>query len=62
MNVRGVIVAVRIPDSVCELSDGCFKQCRRLVRVTFSSSSPLEWVGASCSRDTRVDVPLEKAT
>ena len=36
---------IRIPDSVRELCDGCFKGCSRLRRVTFGPSSSLERIG-----------------
>ena len=39
---------VRIPDSVRELCDSCFKWCSHLRQVTFGSSSSLERVGVSC--------------
>ena len=39
---------VSIPDGVRELCDRCFKQCERLCRVTFGSSSQLERIGDSC--------------
>ena len=39
------LVEIHIPDSVCELCDGCFKGCKSLVRVTFGSLSCLERIG-----------------
>ena len=36
---------ISIPDSVCELCDGCFKWCESLCRVTFGPSSSLERIG-----------------
>ena len=36
---------IRIPDSVRELCDGCFKGCKGLRRVTFGPSSSLERIG-----------------
>ena len=41
----GFLSSVRIPDSVSELCDGCFKGCRSLRRVTFGPSSSLERIG-----------------
>ena len=42
------LVEISIPDSVCELCDGCFKGCSSLRRVTFGPLSSLERVGAMC--------------
>ena len=37
-----------IPDGVRELCDSYFKGCKKFLRVTFGSSSSLEWIGALC--------------
>ena len=39
------LVEISIPDSVCELCDGCFKGCEMLRRVTFGPWSSLERIG-----------------
>ena len=44
-----------IPNNVRELCDRCFRWCWRLRRVTFGSSSSLEWIGVSCFRGSGVE-------
>ena len=44
----GRLSSVCVPDSVCELCDGCFSTCESLRRVTFGPSSSLERIGALC--------------
>ena len=44
----GDLSSVSIPDSVCELCDHCFEDCKNLRRVTFGSSSSLERIGVCC--------------
>ena len=62
----GVLSSVFIPDSVCELCDGCFRGRRNLCRVTFGASSSLcrvtfgassslERIGVECFQETGVE-------
>ena len=44
-----------IPDSVVELCEGCFKECKSLRRVTFGASSSLERIGVSCFEGSGVE-------
>ena len=46
---------IRVPDSVRELCDACFRGCQNLVCVTFSSSSSLETIGVDCFESTQVE-------
>ena len=46
---------ISIPDSVCELCDGCFKWCESLCRVTFGPSSSLERNGVDWIRGSGVE-------
>ena len=48
------LVAISIPDSVCELGSGCFIGCSKLGTVKFSSLSSLERIGVSCFKGTGV--------
>ena len=49
------LVEISIPDSVCELCDCCFKDCRSLQRVTFGPSSSLQRIGVSCFEESGVE-------
>ena len=46
---------IRIPDSVRELCEGCFKGCWSLHRVTFGPYSSLERIGVSCFEESGVE-------
>ena len=46
---------VSIPDSVRELCDRCFYECKSLRRVNFGSSSSLERIGLSCFERSGVE-------
>ena len=51
----GVLSSVSVPDSVRELCDGCFKECKDLRRITFGPSSSLERIGVSCFERSGVE-------
>ena len=46
---------VSIPNNVCELCDGCFKECRSLCRVNFGPLSSVERIGVSCLEGTGIE-------
>ena len=47
-NSKNLSASQSNPDSVRELCNYCFRECKSLRRVMFGSSSSLEQIGAHC--------------